>query len=355
MVPPYHYIDSGQVYIEVPYRTDVDVRRIQITGGSSFMITLPKEWAESVGLQKNDPVGLQAQPDGSMVIYPAGSDSSDRVSTKVIEIGYDYNLDFLYRQLVGAYIAGHDVIEVVSDCDISSTIAGRISSFVRTAIGLEIMEEDDRHIVIKDLMDQNEMRPISSIERMRVLVRNMLNDVLDALEYKDASLLEGIDGRDREVDRIHWLISRQVNIHQKDITISRRQGVDLCSITRSGTIGRTIERIGDHAVLLAENLMPLIDDDATDDVDAEILRTGREVVVLFVDSVRTWVDRDVVNANRCIEHGEELVRRALSISGMSDKLIGEPAIATEMITSSVKRIAEYSMDICETAINAAME
>jgi hypothetical protein len=40
---------------------------------------------------------------------------------------------------------------------------------------------------------------------------------------------------------------------------------------------------------------------------------------------------------------------------MSDSLVGKPAIATEMITSSVKRIAEYSMDICETAINAAME
>jgi hypothetical protein len=101
--------------------------------------------------------------------------------------------------------------------------------------------------------------------------------------------------------------------------------------------------------------MPLIDDDATDDVDAEIIRTGREVVMLFMDSVRTWVDRDVANANRCIEHGEELVRKVLSISGMSDSLVGKPAIATEMITSSVKRIAEYSMDICETAINAAME
>ena len=319
------------------------------------MITLPKEWAESVGLKKNDPVGLQAQPDGSMIIYPAGSDSSDKVSTKVIEIGYDYNLDFLYRQLVGAYIAGHDVIEVVSDCDISSAITGRISSFVRTAIGLEIMEEDDRRIVIKDLMDQNEVKPIRSIERMRVLVRNMLNDVLDALEYRDASLLGDMDGRDREVDRIHWLISRQVNIHQKDITIPRRQGVDLCSVTRSGTIGRTIERIGDHAVLLADNLLPLIDDDDTDDVDAEILRTGREVVTLFVDSVRTWVEKDVVNANRCIERGGELVEKALSISSISDNLVGKPAIATEMIASSVKRIAEYSMDICETAINAAME
>lgn len=37
----------------------MDLRRIQITGGSSFMITLPKDWADSVGLKKNDTVGLQ--------------------------------------------------------------------------------------------------------------------------------------------------------------------------------------------------------------------------------------------------------------------------------------------------------
>ena len=68
------------------------------------------------------------------------------------------------------------------------------------------------------------MKPNNSIERMKVLVRNMLNDTMDGLESRDASLLEGMSDRDREVDRIDWLISRQVNIHQKDITISRRMG-----------------------------------------------------------------------------------------------------------------------------------
>ena len=47
-----------------------DIRRIQITGGSSYMITLPKEWAESSGLKKNDPVTLMPQADGSLAIFP---------------------------------------------------------------------------------------------------------------------------------------------------------------------------------------------------------------------------------------------------------------------------------------------
>lgn len=332
----------------------VDIRRIQITGGSSFMITLPKEWADSVGLKKNDTIGLQPQPDGSMVLYPGGMEATAASSTKVIDADTISDRDFLYRQLVGAYIAGHDIIELKSESELSSMVASTASQFTQTAIGLEIMEESDDHIVIKDLMDQGEIRPAKSVERMKVLTRNMLNDVLDSLELKDPSLLNGMSDRDREVDRIDWLISRQVNIHQKDITISRKMGMDLCEITRCGNVSRSIERIGDHAVLLASNLMPLFDEE-TSSVDNKILGTGRDVVSLFVDSVGTWSNRNMRAANDCIERGEKLVALSKEIGDNTDELNNKAAMAAELIASSVKRVAEYSMDIAEIAINSAMD
>lgn len=333
----------------------MEVRRVQITGGSSFMITLPKEWAESVGLKKNDPLGLQQQSDGSIILYPEGKVSNEMVSTKIIDVDDIDDKDYLYRQLVGAYIAGHDCIEIRSEKQLSSTTTNVVSSFVQIAIGLEIMEENDYCIVINDLMDQNEIRPMKSIMRMKVLVRNMLNDVLTALETKNISLLEGMNDRDREVDRIDWLISRQISIYQKDVTLSRKQGLSLPSISRCGTISRSIERIGDHAVLLARNLSPLVDDSSSDTVDAEIVKTGRDVITLFSDSISTWENKNMYDANRCIERGKELVRKAISISEMSDELQGKVAIATELIAGSVKRVAEYSMDVAEVAINGAME
>ncbi|MDO5862359.1 MAG: phosphate uptake regulator PhoU [Thermoplasmata archaeon] len=331
----------------------MDLRKIQITGGSSYMITLPKDWADSVGIRKNDTVGLQPQPDGSMVIYPGGEQAASMGSVKTIDATGVTDRDFLYRMLVGAYIAGHDSIVLKSDSGLSSMAASTASSFAQTAIGLEIMEENDDSIVIKDLMDQGEMRPAKSVERMKVLVRNMLNDTMDGLERKDVSLLSGMPDRDREVDRIDWLISRQVNIHQKDITISRRMGMDLCEISRCSSISRSLERIGDHSVLLASNLRPLIDDPTS--LDAEILATGRDVVSLMVESVGTWSDRDMARANRCIEAGEKLVARSQEISAMADDLTGKPAMAAELIAGSVKRVAEYSMDIAEIAINSTMD
>ena len=336
------------------HQSSVDLRRIQITGGSSFMITLPKDWADSVGLKKNDTVGLQPQPDGSMVIYPGGEQAAMAGSTRVIDADDLTDRDFLYRQLVGAYIAGHDAIEIRSEKELSSMVASTASSFTQTAIGLEILEESENRILIKDLMDQGEIKPAKSVERMKVLVRNMLNDVLDALQERDVTALDQMADRDREVDRLDWLISRQVNIHQKDITISRRMGMDLCEISRCGTVSRSIERIGDHAVLLASNLRPLIEGETTV-VDERILSTGREVVTLFTDSVATWSGKNMDAANRCIERGSTLVRRSKEIVDLDDDLDEKTAMAAELISSSVKRVAEYSMDIAEIAINSVMD
>ena len=49
---------------------NIETRRVQITGGSSFMITLPKEWAEKVGLDAKDEVIIMHQADGGLTIYP---------------------------------------------------------------------------------------------------------------------------------------------------------------------------------------------------------------------------------------------------------------------------------------------
>ena len=318
------------------------------------MVTLPKEWAETVGIRKNASVGLQPQSDGSLVIYPENSGTVQTQSTKVIDVTDMEDMTLFYRQLIGAYIAGHGTIEIRSDTCIQTAVTSVASNFVQIAIGLEILEEDDTHIIIKDLINQDELKPIKSVERMKILVRNMLNDVLNALDRKDPKYLEDMDNRDREVDRLNWLIARQVNIHQKDVTISRRQGVDILTISRCGTVSKTLERIGDHAIVLTNNLRPLIDDDSTNLVDSEIVATGRNVVTLFSESIATWISKDMSAANECIMKGEELVSKAISISRMSENLSGKGAIAARIIAESVKRIAEYSMDISEMAINAAM-
>ena len=82
---------------------------------------------------------------------------------------------------------------------------------------------------------------------------------------------------------------------------------------------------------------------------------GREVVSLFVESVGTWSSKDMNEANSCIEKGETLVKMSMDLSQKANELEGKPAMAAELIAGSVKRVAEYSMDIAEIAINSVMD
>ena len=90
-------------------------------------------------------------------------------------------------------------------------------------------------------------------------------------------------------------------------------------------------------------------------MDERILSTGKDVVTLFTDSVGTWSNRNMVAANKCIERGEMLVQRSKEIVNLDDIVDEKTAMAAELISGSVKRVAEYSMDIAEIAINSAMD
>ena len=315
------------------------------------MVTLPKEWADSVGLKKNDAVSLMRQNDGSLIIYPGKEDHSEKRSKKKITVNDDVEENFLYRELVGAYIAGHDTIEITADSSIPGNLAATASAFTQTSIGIEIIEENDKSIVIKDLMDPEEIKPSKSIDRMKVLTRNMLTDILNATEKGDVDVLQTMQNRDREVDRIHWLISRQVNIHQKNIMLSTKTGMNLCEITRCNLVSRCIERIGDHAVLLAKNLKKLLDEGHTI-MESTLINTGREIIELFVNSVETWNKKGLIEANGCIEKANELIDSSIKTYKTTN---GGIESATNVILSSMRRIAEYSIDISEIAINSAMD
>ena len=61
-----------------------EIRKIQITGGSTYIISLPKSWAKEAGLSAGSRVALSCQPDMSLLITPSeelkddqGEDATD--------------------------------------------------------------------------------------------------------------------------------------------------------------------------------------------------------------------------------------------------------------------------------------
>ncbi|MDR2698268.1 MAG: phosphate uptake regulator PhoU [Candidatus Methanoplasma sp.] len=331
----------------------MDTRRIQVTQGESYMITLPKEWAESMGLKKNDSVNVEVQSDGDLLVSPVKKVEVPK-DIKRINTANIKNENYLYRQLIGAYIAGHNMIEAYADHPLSNSVINIVNSFTQTSIGLEVLEEDNFRILIKDLIDHTELRPHKGLERMSILVRKMIDDVFESAVNNDPSYIKDMEKRDVEVDRVHWLISRQNNIYKKDPWLCKKTGSNIIELTNHIAVSRILERIGDHTVLLSKNLMTLMDEKKAVAVDKGIKEIGKEIMKLYSDSVSGWLKTDMDAAEKCIEDGEKIVAKIEKIFKKVEVDL-ETASSTSLIAGSAKRIGEYCMDISELTINAAMD
>ena len=331
----------------------MDTRRIQVTQGESYMITLPKDWAESMGLKKNDSVNVEVQSDGDLLVSPVKKVEVPR-NVKRIDTTDIKKEDFFYRQLVGAYISGHSMIEAFSEQPLSNSVINVVNSFTQTSIGLEVVEEDNYRILIKDLMDHTEIGPHKSLERMSILVRKMIGDVFEYAIGGETSRISDMERRDVEVDRVHWLISRQNNIYKKDPWLCKKMESSLCELTNHIAVSRILERIGDHTVLLSRNLLTLMNENKAEAVDKGIRESGDEILKLYGESVRGWLKTDMNTAEWCIEEGERLVKKIEKIFKKVEVDI-DTASSASLIAGSAKRIAEYCIDISELTINAAMD
>ncbi|MDR1691054.1 MAG: AbrB/MazE/SpoVT family DNA-binding domain-containing protein [Candidatus Methanoplasma sp.] len=331
----------------------MDVRRVQITGGSSFMITLPKDWASSVGLKKNDTIGVQTQPDGSLSLYPKGTTPLPKRSTKVIDVTNIKDRGFLFRQLIGAYISGHSMILVKSETTISSAVASVIANFVQTSIGLEIVEADDTHILITDLIEHDVLGPKRTIERMRLIVKSMMRDIYDAAFTGDLENIKDMESRDMQIDRIFWLISRQCSIQQKDVAASHRMTVPLSELAACLSVSKILESIGDHTMTMSSYIQIMNDHHGTGWTDENAKDFGNRVTNLFTNAVNSWINKDIMLAEQTIKEAEGIVNDVSTTSKQNVELSTATAPSKEIVLFSSKRIAEYCKSIAELTFNVA--
>ena len=128
----------------------MEIRKVQITGGSSYVITLPKEWIKSLNIKKNDSLGLIVQKDGTLLVTPDKTIEKKRKLKEYI-VDSDTDKTFLFRLLVGAYVMGYSDIVIRSNEIMPPQIREAIRMFTQIAIGPEIVDEESNLFVIKDI------------------------------------------------------------------------------------------------------------------------------------------------------------------------------------------------------------
>ncbi len=328
----------------------METRKVQLTGGSSYVITLPKEWITTMNIKKNDPLGLQVQSDGSLLIS-AKTTEEPLSRTKELRVDDISDPEHLFRLLIGSYITGYSNIRIVSKHHIDPVVRDTVVRFTQIAIGPEIIEEELKEITTKDLLSPTEMPFDKTIRRMHVLVRSMHESAIIALKEGNRDLVDEIRARDSAVDRLHWLVARQSSMTLRDVTLAKKMGVTLEEANHFYVLSRTIERIGDHAVWIAKQLPVMMENKVKKEIVEQISEASAISISMFSDGLSAWLKHDMTLANKCIDLVPVITSSTERIIDSEHNVKGALATAVSYVAGSIRRTGEYSAGIAELAIN----
>lgn len=332
----------------------MEIRKVQVTGGSSYVISLPKAWAKSLNIKKNDPLGIIIQPDMTLLITP---NVNEEKLQRIKEFDVD-NLDeptYLFRCLIGAYVSGYTIIKVKSSKTIPPFVRTTVRKFTHLTIGQEVVEESATSITIKDILDPTEMPFENTIRRMYIIVKSMHEDAINVLRNRDRTLAEDVILRDNEVDRLHWLIMHQQNIVSKNLNLAQKMDVTVGKIANYFLISKIIERIGDHAVRIAKNVSNIIDEKIDEKIINALASASNFALEIFNKSIESFIKKDMETANKNIESLTNLVSYCEEVLAFALQQKGKTAVSIGYIVESIKRTGEYAADLSEYVINYLIE
>ncbi len=178
-------------------------RKVQFTGGSTYTVSLPKKWVESLGLEKGDELEFIGYS-GNAILRPAGR-SKGLAETKI-----NLGKEILSRAILSRYLSGYGTIRIESAGKIPSEVKKQIKKMTGRLMGLQIVEETAYEITIQDILNPQELDLKKAIKRAYAIAASMQKDAVEALREKDRALAEEIIQRDEEVDRLYFLAVRQL-------------------------------------------------------------------------------------------------------------------------------------------------
>ncbi|RLF22459.1 MAG: hypothetical protein DRN15_05485 [Thermoprotei archaeon] len=329
------------------------LRRIQLTGGSTYIVSLPKEWIKSLGMNRGDYVVIQPQPDGSLRIVPSKGRRRGPFEASMV-IREDMTPSMVMRDFISRYLAGYDIIKVKfvpHALHLRDVIKDVIQ---RKVVGMEVIEESADELVIQCLAKHSELPVRVALRRMANITQFMLDDLLKAIETGNRKTLEDIPLRDDSVDKFYIFILRQLKMVMSGLLApSDIEAHDLRECLGLRLVIKSIERIADHIASSAQHLLAIKDIPNT--IRGSLLMLGKESKELYIRAIDSFFKGDAVSAHRV---ADEVTRIRDMEAKVVEDILGlvsaEEAIELRLSAESFRRIAEYSTDISEITINLAV-
>jgi len=334
-----------------------ETRKLQITGGSTYIISLPKKWVIQNHLEKGSLIRIQEE--GNILsLLPMESLKQQKREKAILIVSPKTSSESIIRKIVSVYLVGYDIIYIRAKehAQLSSQQRSRIKNFVRhLLVGTEIVGDTANELTLHVLLSYPQLSIQSALRRMSIITSSMHKDAVEAIKHLNYQLARSVIDTDNEVDRFNLYIIRQLKMAIQNPRIIKEIGL---KSTREclgyRLITKSVERTADHAVNIAENILPL-KKQLNKGIKEKIEELSTFAVSMFELAIESLFKQDYNLAESIITKSKEISSTEKEAVAYSGKAGVDEIVNLRLIIESMRRTAEYATDIAEIVLNLTIE
>jgi phosphate uptake regulator len=336
-----------------------ETRKLQFTGGSTYIISLPKRWVDQNQLEKGSEIKVRQEEGGVLSIIPTeASASQKKLDEATIKVAPKEDPDAVIRKTVSTYLVGYSLIHIRAENQrqLSAKQRHEVKNFSRNMlVGTEIVTDTPEELTLQVLLSYPELSIQSALRRMSIITASMHRDAMTALKELDQQQAKEVAMTDNEVDRFNLYIVRQLKTAIQNPRIIKEIGLQNArDCLGYRLVTKSVERTADHAASIAFNALELkrrLDDETMGCLE----EMSGIAVSMFENAIEALFRQDYVLADSIIEKIEDVVALEKKAVVLSQKVAVEEAPHLRLIIESIRRTAEYASDIAEIVLNLTIE
>ena len=319
----------------------MELRRLQVTGGGTYIISLPKKWIKRYNLKKGDTLGVEERDKGIFL-----TPKMQKIKKSAV-INLSRNVR---REITAKYMCGYDTLRIVSDTGIDHSYRKIISETLKTLSGYEIVDEKTKEITICNLLDPSELPTKKAMRRAFFVARSMQKDFLEAFLNNDPELAEDVIQRDSEVDRLYFLIVRQLRTAIMDTSFAEKIDVTPLECLDLRIVAKNIEQIADNIEINCVNFKEIDYNSLNSEIFENVKRMSSLLIKIFQDSWEALEKKDFQEADRVLGMKKDVDALKKKLDENVLELMGKNSIYMGNIIENFAKIGELGIDVADIVI-----
>jgi len=355
---------------------DLGYRKIQCTGRGAYIVSLPKDWVEKIGMEKGSELAFKLLDEAKMILIPRKVLESKgevvekfRLREYLVTVKTGEDPQMVCRKIKALYLIGADIIKVhiknESEFAMYNTAIGNLIK--NALLGSEIIETTFNDITIQILVNHPTFSVEKAIRRMATIVLLASEKLSESLANMDEEAFRSIKEICSDANRLNLYVIRQLkygivrNLYKemglkspKEFILYRMIAQNIKDIAEN--IGKVVDTFETFKSLIHKQIL-FLKETFDEEAYSQIYNFTFSAHKMFEESVKALFKRDYEQADKIICQLEPLMRLEdeLLILLLSKKMDPNLSLLLRLVFDNARRIIDYSQDIAELTLNLTVE